>query len=138
MLIESLLDAAGRFPAKPVAVDPFRRLTFGQLTTLAKAIRRLVLKETDCQRVGLMLPGTAGGLGTLLGILWAGRTVIPLNFLLQAQELAGIVRDAGIDLIISTKYFEQMLSALLMDYTLERRSQQAREHLRRCYRCGSH
>jgi hypothetical protein len=33
---------------------------------------------------------------------------------------------------------EQMMSALLMDYTLERRSQQAREHLRRCHRCGSH
>jgi hypothetical protein len=69
MLISSLLEAAGRFPDKPAAIDPFRRLTFGQLTTLAKAVRRLVLTETDCERVGVMLPGTVGGLGTLLGVL---------------------------------------------------------------------
>ncbi len=112
MVIESLLDAVGRFPAKPAAIDPFRRLTFAQLATLAKAIRRLVLKETDCPRVGLMLPGAAGGLAALLGTLWAGRTVIPLNFLLQPQELTGIIQSAGIDLIISTRFFEPTLAAV--------------------------
>lgn len=112
MVIESLLDAAGRFPAKTAVIDPFRRLTYHQLATLAKAIRRLILKETDCQRVGVMLPGTAAGMSTLLGTLWAGRTVIPLNFLLQARELTSIVQDAGIDLIIGTSYFKSTLATL--------------------------
>jgi len=112
MVMESLLDAAGRFPAKTAVIDPFRHLTYSQLTTLAKAMRRLVLKETDCQRVGVLLPGTAAGMGTILGVIWAGRTVIPLNFLLQARELTSIIEDADIDLIIGTKHFESILSAL--------------------------
>jgi long-chain acyl-CoA synthetase len=112
MVIESLLDAAHRFPDKPAALDPFRQLTYNQLTTLAKAIRRLILKETDCQRVGIMLPGTAAGLATLLGTLWAGRTAVPLNFLLQGRELALIIQDAGIDLIISTTHFSATLDTL--------------------------
>lgn len=112
MLIESLLDAAQKLPSKPAAIDPFRRLTYNQLTTLSKAICRLIVKETRCQRVGLMLPSTGAGLGALLGTLWAGRTVVPLNFLLQTRELAAIAQNAGIDLILSTRHFEPLLAGL--------------------------
>ncbi|HPD30891.1 MAG TPA: AMP-binding protein [Phycisphaerae bacterium] len=112
MVIESLLDAAGRFPAKTAVIDPFRRLSYAQLTTLAKVIRRIVLKETACRRVGILLPGSSAGMSTLLGVIWAGRTAIPLNFLLQARELTSIIEDADIDLVIGTRYFESILATL--------------------------
>lgn len=112
MVIESLLDATHRHAGKLAVKDPFHQLTYNQLTTLAKAIRRLVLKETDCPRVGVMLPGTAAGMATLLGTLWAGRTVIPLNFLLQTRELKAIVQNAGIDFIISTTHFAPTLEGV--------------------------
>lgn len=112
MVIESLLDAARRTPDKMAARDPFRQLTYQQLTTLSKAIRRLVLKATDCPRIGIMLPGTAAGLSTLLGTLWAGKVTVPLNFLLQGPELKAVIADAGIDLIISTTHFASTLSGI--------------------------
>lgn len=112
MLIQELLKTTQTFPTKPAANDPTRTLTYSQLITFSQVIRRIVLKETHCQRVGLMLPASVGGLGTIWGVLWAGRTVVPLNFLLQPNELAQIIADAQIDLIITTQHFESLLAGL--------------------------
>lgn len=110
MLVKSLLETAQRCPDQIVVKDPFRELTFAQLVTFAQTIRRVLLKETVCLRVGIMLPTTAASLGTIMGALWAGKSFIPLNFLLQPGELSRIVADAGIDLIVSTVYFQECLS----------------------------
>ena len=112
MLIQAFLETVAAHPNKIAIKDPTRRLTYRQLATFAKAIRRLVKKETACERVGVMMPSSAGGLGCLLGTLWAGRTVIPLNFLLPSRELAGVVADAGIDLILTTEHFEEQLAGV--------------------------
>ncbi|HOA75674.1 MAG TPA: AMP-binding protein [Phycisphaerae bacterium] len=110
MLVNSLLATVERYPDKIAVKDPTRELTFSQLLTFAQTIERTVAKETTCPRVGLMLPTTAAGLGTIAGILWAGRTFVPLNFLLQPVELERIVADAQIDLVISTIHFQEILS----------------------------
>jgi long-chain acyl-CoA synthetase len=112
MLIQAFLETVARYPKKIAIKDPTRRLTYRQLATFAKAIRRLVMRETDCPRVGVMMPSSAGGLGCLLGTLWAGRTVIPLNFLLPSRELAGVVADAQIDRIITTEHFEEQMAGV--------------------------
>ncbi len=110
MLVDALLDAATSLPRKVAAADPTRELTFGQLATFAKAVRRLVLAESRCERVGVVLPASAGTLGTILGIQWAGKTPIPINFLLQPRELAAVLADAQLDLILSVEHFEPMLA----------------------------
>jgi len=112
MLIQAFLETVSQYPHKIAVKDPTRSLTYRQLATFAKAIRRLVLKETDCPRVGVMMPSSAGGLGSLLGVLWADRTAIPLNFLLPSRELAGVVEDAGIDVIITTEHFEEQMAGV--------------------------
>jgi long-chain acyl-CoA synthetase len=112
MFTQCLLDAAGRHPHRLAVRDPFRELTNAQLCRFARVIRRVVLKETSCARVGMMLPGSAGGLGTLLGIHWAGRTVVPLNLLLPPPELATVVADAQIDLILATRHLQSQLAGL--------------------------
>jgi len=57
-----------------------------------------------------MLPASAACQGTILGILWAGKAVVPLNFLLQPAEVAYMVADANLDLVISTEYFQKLMS----------------------------
>lgn len=110
MLVNCLLATVERFGDKPAIRDPMRELTFSQLLTFAQTIQRLIEKETSCPRVGVMLPTTGAALGTIAGMLWAGRTFVPLNFLLQPVEIRRIVEDAGIDLIISTVHFQELLS----------------------------
>lgn len=112
MLIRSLLDAAGRTPGKVAARDPMREVTYAQLATFSRIMSRLVSRETRCERVGIMLPASVAALGTILGSVWARRVAIPLNFLLPVRELTAVVADAGIDLIIGSKYFEEHIRPL--------------------------
>lgn len=109
MPVAALLESASRWPNKLAVQDASQRLTYNQLVTFSAAIRRIVLKETTCGRVALMLPASVAGTGTLFGILWAGKVAIPLNFLLQPRELQAVIADAGIDLIITTEYFKALI-----------------------------
>ena len=109
MLIEHLLESVRRRPNKRAANDPLRPLTYSQLSTFAQAIRRLVLKETRQERVGVLLPASTAGLGVLVGTVWSGKTVVPLNFLLQPGELSAVIADAQIDLVITTEHFDWLM-----------------------------
>jgi len=44
--------------------------------------------------------------------LWAGKNVVPLNFLLNQSELAHVVRDAGLETIITVKHFAEQVGKL--------------------------
>lgn len=112
MLLDALLEVERQRPGAAAVRDPTRTLTFRQLTTFALAMRKVVLQGTGRDRVGIMLPATAGFTGTFFGVLWAGKTAVPLNFLLSTAELADIVRDADIDLIISTRHFDKTTADL--------------------------
>src|SRR5512147_777236 len=105
MLVNQFLATARTYADRLAVKDPRAELSFRQMAGLADVIRGVVARETTCPRVGLMLPTTGAGMGTILGILWAGRTVVPLNFLLSSEELTRIVADSGIDLILGTAHF---------------------------------
>lgn len=112
MLVNRFLETALRYSDRSVAKDASGELTFSQLVGLANAIRGVAQEETSCPRVGLMLPTTGVSLGAIMGILWAGRTFVPLNYLLTPAELSRIVADAGIDLILGTEVFQETLSQM--------------------------
>ncbi|MCG3138343.1 MAG: Long-chain-fatty-acid--CoA ligase [Phycisphaerae bacterium] len=112
MLLERFLEQADQHADKLAAADPLRRLTYHQLTTFAQVMRGVIRRHSRCPRIGLMLPGSTAFAGTLLGCWWADREAVSLNFLLQTAELQAIVADAGLDLIITIKYFAEQAAAL--------------------------
>jgi len=128
LLVDALLATAARFGPAPAVADHTRRLTYRRLTAAAAALRDLIRAETDCPRVGILLPACAAFPPVLFGVLWAGRTAVPLNFLLSPRELAEVVADAGIDTILSVHHFDQLLAQLparavaLEDLPLRRRT----------------
>lgn len=136
MLIDALIQTVRRQPKQLAVRDHTRSLTYAQFSRFARVMRRLVQKATTCPRVGVMLPGSAGGLGTIIGTLWAGRTVVPLNFLLQQDELIEVIKDAQIDVIITTEHFEKLCAPLPVRCIYLERSNLARrymlESIRRC------
>jgi long-chain acyl-CoA synthetase len=109
MLVQSLLETARTNPRQMATHDPLRSFTYSELATLARVMRRLILKQTTRENVGIMLPATGVGLGTMLGGLWAGKTIVPLNFLLQPRELAAVIADSQIDLVITTEHFRALM-----------------------------
>ena len=128
MLVNVLLESCRRFPDK-IAVDDGRAsLSYKRLTLLASVLREVIRQESRCPRIGIMLPASAMFPPTFFGTLWASRVAIPLNFLLAPDELARVVKDAGLDLIVTTRHLEKISTALparsifLEDLSLKRKA----------------
>ncbi len=127
MLLEAFLDASRQAP-RTLAVDDGRlALNYRQLARLASILRGVVASESREPHVGIMLPAGAAFPAALFGTLWASRVAVPLNFLLAAEELRPIVEDAGLDVIVTVRHFESLVSQLparaiyLEDLSLKRR-----------------
>ncbi len=112
MLVDAIVAANRRMGDHPAVVDGPRSLTFKQLTVLSSVIRRIAQRETACERVGIMLPASSILYATLFGVLWSSKIAVPLNFLLSADELTRIMRDAGVDLILTVRHFEDLAGKL--------------------------
>ncbi len=112
MIVDTLLDSADSGAARPAVADPLMSLDYGNLVRLADVMRRQVEKATTAPHVGLLMPSTCAFVGTFYGILWAGRTAVPLNFLLQPPELAAVATDAGLDVVFTIKHFRDLAEAL--------------------------
>jgi long-chain acyl-CoA synthetase len=70
---------------------------------LIQHITRRIKETTDAKRIGVMLP-TSGLFPAALVAGWsAGRTVVPLNYLLSRDDLDYVAKDAGLDTIITVK-----------------------------------
>lgn len=112
MLVDQLLASTQRDPSQVAVSDPLRQLSYANLVRLADVLGRHIAKVTSYPRVGLMLPSSCAFAGAFYGCLYARRTVVPLNFLLQPTELAEVVADAQIDLVVAIKHFESLLRSL--------------------------
>lgn len=127
MLVEALLESTDRNPDGLAVSDPRVRLSYRRLTAGATVLRDIIGRETRRPRVGILLPASSGFAAVLFGTLWDRKSAVPLNFLLRPAELARIVADAELDLILSTHYFDDLLGQMparalcLEDLALKRR-----------------
>ncbi len=112
MLLEPLLKSMSRTPRAVAVRDPFRTLTFRDLVTASVAMRRVILQGTQRSNVGILLPAGSAFAASFFGGQWAGKTTVPLNFLMSADELADIVRDADLDFLIATRHFSKTADEL--------------------------
>ncbi len=112
MLVDVLIETYRRSPKRVAVEDLTGSLTYKQLGRLASVLRGIVLRETRCARVGIMLPASSAFPAVLFGTLWASKIAIPLNFLLSPDELAVVVEDADLDLIITMGHFKDLAARL--------------------------
>ncbi|MBN1341586.1 MAG: AMP-binding protein [Phycisphaerae bacterium] len=109
MLVESLLASADKFPEKLAVADMLgMEMTYSRLVRIASVMKRVVEAQTNCPRVGIFLPSSAGFAVSYYGVLWAGRAAVPLNLLLRPEELQKIVEDAGLDTVITLRFPEDV------------------------------
>ncbi len=100
-LIRSILKHALFKPLARATVDDGRTLTYPKLAAGAMHLAGLVERETKRDIVGLLLPTSGTFAVSLLGAWLAGRSVVPLNYLLSKEDLAHVIADAGIDCILT-------------------------------------
>lgn len=105
MLIEPLFAHAKQHPDDIAVIDDRGEYTWRQLATMAAGLGLYVSMQTSRQRVGLLLPSGVGFAASFYGTLLAGKTVVPINFLLGDREIAHILSDSEIDTVLTAGPF---------------------------------
>jgi long-chain acyl-CoA synthetase len=113
MWIPELFDKAARANASRVAlIEEDKHWTFSELATEVDAVAAMLREKVPGKAVGVLLLNSQKYVTTLLGIWKAGKTAVPLNYLLPPQELAFIIKDSGMSALITSQFFAQAVSAL--------------------------
>ncbi|WP_282796711.1 amino acid adenylation domain-containing protein [Streptomyces sp. CC224B] len=91
-------------PDAPALSDPDRTLTYGELDTRSDAVAAALHGHgvAPGDRVGVCLDRDAGLVVTLLGVLKAGATYVPMDIAYPAERLIHTVTDAGARLVLSS------------------------------------
>src|SRR5271165_6805813 len=101
MLVEPLYRQAIRQPAELAIIDDRHRVTYQQLAAMASGLGKHFQAVTRNPRLGLLLPAGAGFVASFYGTLSAGKTAVPLNFLLSEREIAHCIADSQIDTVVT-------------------------------------
>jgi long-chain acyl-CoA synthetase len=112
MLFEPLFTNAQRNGDDIAIVDDHGTYTYKQLAAMAAGLGMYLSFQTRQPRVGLLLPPGAGFVASFYGTLLAGKTVVPINYLLGEKEIAHIIQDSGIDTVITIPFFAPRLKDL--------------------------
>jgi long-chain acyl-CoA synthetase len=101
MLLNPLFKHAREQPQHLAIVDDRGKYTYEQLAAMVSGLGFYLSMQTRQPRVGILLPGSAGFVASFYGTLAAGKAVVPINFLLGEREIGHIIRDSGIDTILT-------------------------------------
>jgi long-chain acyl-CoA synthetase len=101
MLFESLFQNADRQPHQLAIADDTGKFTWQQVASAAAGLGMYLSAQTDKPAVGLLLPSSMGFAASFYATLLAGKTVVPINFLLGEREIAHILKDSDIDTVIT-------------------------------------
>src|SRR6266436_7445098 len=101
MLFEPLFAHAAKTPQEVAIIDDHGRYTFQQTAAMASGLGIYLAAQTQQPRVGLLLPAGIGFVASFYGTLLAGKSVVPINFLLGDREIAHIIQDSGIDTVLT-------------------------------------
>jgi long-chain acyl-CoA synthetase len=101
MLFEPLFAHAAQRPQDVAVIDDRGQTTYQQLAAMAAGLGMYLSAQTNRPRVGLLLPSSAGFVASFYGTLLAGKSAVPINFLLGEREIAHIIQDSGIDTVVT-------------------------------------
>ncbi len=99
-------------PDKPAVLCGGQSLSFARLWRLSNAAASFFSSSTTSAAVGIMLPAVTEYAPLYFGALLAGKTAVPLNFLLTPRELWAIISDAGLDCVVTSREITDRLPAL--------------------------
>jgi long-chain acyl-CoA synthetase len=106
-------DRAAKSNVSSVAlIEENSSWTFAQLADESNRIATLIKERVKGDTVGILLLNSQKYIVTMLAIWKAGKTAVPLNYLLPPAELGFIIQDSGMSGLVSSEFFNQALSAI--------------------------
>jgi long-chain acyl-CoA synthetase len=101
MLFEALFQHAAAHPNDIVITDDTGQHTWQYLASAVAGLGMYLGMATDKPHVGLLLPPSGGFVASFYATLLAGKSVVPINYLLGERETAHVLADSGIDTVIT-------------------------------------
>ena len=110
--LPDLFEQAARSKPRNVAVvEDNNRSTFQELSSEVTRIAAVLKERVKGDTVGVLLLNSQRYVATMLAIWKAGKTAVPLNYLLPPADLGFIIKDSGMSGLVSSAYFNQALAA---------------------------
>src|SRR6266480_6403703 len=101
MLFEPLFTHARQHPQDLAMTDDFGQWTYQKVASMSAGLGMYLASQTQKPHVGLLLPPSAGFAASFYGTLLAGKSIVPINYLLGDREIAHVIQDSGIDTVIT-------------------------------------
>lgn len=95
----------------PAACDQSLVLDYRSLRAVAAGLADQIAAQTAQPRVGILAPSSSAGAAAIFACWYAGKTPVPLSLLLGPAELGKIIRDAGLDLVLTIQHFAPAVAA---------------------------
>ena len=111
MLLTPLQKQARERPNAVAVVDDRGSTTWADLNKKAKRLAKVIRSQTKADNVGILLPSGAGFLTAFYATLYAGKVAVPVNFLLGERETLHVVKDSGVDLVLTVGIMLEKLDA---------------------------
>jgi len=109
-LLSEFEHVVARQPDRFAACDQSLVLDYRALRAAAAALAERIQQATRQPHVGIMAPASSAGAAAIFACWYAGRIPVPLNFLLSPDELAQVIRDAGLDCVLTIERFAAQLA----------------------------
>lgn len=103
MLAWRALRSMVRNIRRELLIDDRRSYRGLDLLVIALHTADIIDAKSKAPRVGVMLPTSGAFAGVASGVWFAGRTLVPLNYLLKGEELQYVIDDCGADLLIASR-----------------------------------
>src|SRR5262245_45860862 len=111
-LSEILERAVQTDRSRAAVVEESKQWSFGELSDEIDRIAGVIQERVKGNTVGVLLLNSQKYVTTLFAIWKAGKTAVPLNYLLPPADIGFIIRDSGMSALISSHFFAQNLAAL--------------------------
>ncbi|MDP6359898.1 MAG: AMP-binding protein [Planctomycetota bacterium] len=100
-VIARFLQSAQDHLERPAVTDSSGEWTYKELVGVTQRVATLLNESTDNGHVGVLLPTCRAFATTHLASLMCGKVVVPINFLLEDEQLNYIRQDATLDTVIT-------------------------------------
>jgi long-chain acyl-CoA synthetase len=111
--LPELFERAAKLrPSSQAVIEDANQWTFAELSDEVSRVAALLKERVKGDTVGVLLLNSQKYVATMLAIWKAGKTAVPLNYLLPPAELAFIIKDSGMSALVSSQFFNQALAAI--------------------------
>jgi long-chain acyl-CoA synthetase len=108
-LVKTFLHTCKKYSKKKAVTDHSGAFTYEDLHQESIRCASRLLSGVTGRNIGILLPNGKEFVVAFYGTLMAGKTPVPLNYLLSPAQLLYVIRDAGIDSVFTNNLFSPML-----------------------------